>query len=883
MVYRFKLRLLVLVLLILGCPWGVFAADSIRVVVLPFEVHAPSSSQKFSVEVTDALKQQLKEEGVAVIEYEGEWKSRGSIGEDLRRIRSIGIEAGADRIIWGSLTTFGNMYSLDARVVETFGTGTPKPFFVEGRNLGTLVAQLKTLSRSIGMAVLNRQTIATILVEGNNRIEADAVKRVIKTREGDIFKAQPLTRDLKKVYAMGYFDDVRVEARSIPGGKAVVFKVREKPTIRNITFEGNKKFKDKKLKENLTLKTGSILNIFKIQSNITIIEDLYREKNYHHIKVTYKTNELKNNQADLEFKIEEGKRSRIENIRFQGNEVYPDKRLKKLVETSEAWFLSFVTQDGDLDHEKLKQDVALLTSFYHNNGYIDARVGEPEVVFTEEGIDVTYKIEEGPRYKIGKVNLVGEFVLPEIQLKAAIQLYHQEFFSKAVMRQDVLLITDLYSDEGYAYAEVIPKIERRDEESLVDVTYDIKKGPLVYYEKIIISGNNKTRDKVIRRELKVYEKELYSGKKMKRGIRNLYYLDFFEDIQVDTPKGSADDQMIMKIHVKEKDTGQFSLGGGYSSVENVFFNASVSQRNLFGRAQVLKFEAQVGGRTQRFNISFTEPWLFDIPLSGTANIYNWSTDFDSYDKESNGAGLGIGYPVYDFTRAYFNYRFDSSKVSDVQSYAPDSVKDLTGTNITSALASSLVYDSRNKRFNTTRGAKHEARLEYAGIGGTIGYTKAEAQTSWFIPLFWKFTGFINGEGGFVTQNAGMLLPDYEKFFLGGMNSVRGFDWQDLAPTEINSEGQLAWVGGDKFVQFNTELRFPLVEEAGVIGLVFFDTGDVYAKDEAVDLGNMRESAGFGFRWFSPMGPIRLENAYILDPQPGEPSGGRWEFTMGAAF
>lgn len=883
MVYRFRLQLILLVLLLFGAPCIVSGADSIRVVVLPFEVHAPSSQEKFTTEITDALKQQLEQEGVTVVNFKGDWQSRGSISENLAQIRAIGVEAGADRIIWGSLTAFGNMYSLDARVVETFGTGTPKPFFVEGRNLGTLVARLKSLSRNIGMAVLNRQTITAIQVEGNNRIEADAVKRVIKSREGDVFKAQPLTRDLKKIYAMGYFDDVRVEAHSVPGGKAVVFKVLEKPTIRNIAFRGNKKFKDKKLKENLTLRTGSILNIFKIQSNLAIIQDMYRDKNYHHVQVTYKTIELKNNQADLEFKIVEGDRSRIENILFDGNEVYPDNRLKKLVETSEAWFLSFITEDGDLDRGKLKQDVALLTSFYHNNGYINARVGEPEVIFTEEGIDVTFKIEEGPRYKVGKVNLIGEFVVPENLLKAVIQLYNQEFFSKAVMRQDILLITDLYADAGYAYAEVIPLVERRDEELLVEVTYDIKKGPLVYYEKIIISGNTKTRDKVIRRELQVHEKELYSGKKMKRGIRNLYYLDFFEDIQVDTPKGSADDQMIMKINVKEKDTGTFSVGGGYSSVENVYFNASIAQRNLFGRGQTLKFEAQVGGRTQKFNLSFTEPWLFDIPLSGTGDIYNWATDFDSYEQEAIGAGAGIGYPVWDFTRTYFRYRFDSSDVSNVQSFAPDSVRDLSGTNITSSLTSSLVYDSRNKRFNTTRGSKHSISLEYAGLGGTIGYTKVDAKASWFFPIFWKFTGFLNGEGGHVSQNSGLLLPDYEKYFKGGMNSIRGFDWEDLAPTEINSAGELAYVGGEKFVQFNSELRFPLVEEAGVIGLVFFDTGDVYAEDETIEIGNLRQSAGFGFRWFSPMGPIRLENAYILDPKPGEPTGGRWEFTMGGAF
>jgi outer membrane protein insertion porin family len=553
------------------------------------------------------------------------------------------------------------------------------------------------------------------------------------------------------------------------------------------------------------------------------------------------------------------------------------------VQTSEAWFLSFITSDGDLDQEKLKQDVAILSAFYQNNGYINARVGEPEVVFTEEGINVTFKISEGDRYKVGKVRLTGEFVLPENKLRESLQLENEEFFSKAVMRQDVLALTDIYSDEGYAYSEIIPKINRRDQELLVDVTYDIKKGPLVYFEKIIVSGNTKTRDKVIRRELKVYEKELYSGKRMKRSMRNLYFLDFFEDIQVDTPKGSADDQMLLKINVKEKSTGAFSVGGGYSSVEQVYFTASISQKNLFGRGQILKLEASMGGLSQKYNLSFTEPWLFDIPLSGTVNVYNWNTDYDSYDKESSGAGVGLGYPVFDYTRTYLNYRFDSSKVSNVLNVAADSVKELTGTNITSSVTSSLVYDSRDRRANTKKGSKHSLSVEYAGLGGTIGYTKYTAETGWYLPLFWKFTGFVHGKGGYVSQNSGMLLPDYEKFFIGGMNSMRGFTWQDLAPTEINSSGQLAYVGGEKYVYFNTELRFPLVEEAGVIGLVFFDTGDVYAKDEAFALDNLRESAGFGFRWYSPMGPIRLENGYILDPKPGESNGGKWEFSMGTAF
>ena len=881
--YRFWPCLLWLAFICAGSVQNVLATDPIRVLVLPFEVYVAKSQESFSTNIAPVLKKQLRAEGVTVIDHPRKWKRQSSVNVGLASIRAVGRAAGADRVIWGSLTIYGQVYSLDARVMETSEQRIPRSFYIEGRNLKTLVARLQDLSNNIAMAVFNRKTISAVLVEGNNRIEADAIKRVIKTREGDAFKAQLLTQDLKKVYAMGYFDDVRVEARGSAAGRSIVFKVKEKPTIRHIALKGNKRIKDKDLKENLTLRTGSILDISKIQSNIEMIKNLYREKNYHHVQVTYKTQALKHNQADLDFTILEGKRSRIENILFHGNHAYSDKRLRQLVRTAEAWLLSFITGDGDLDHEKLKQDVAILTSFYHDNGYINARVGEPEVVFTEKGIDVTFKIDEGERYKVGKVSLSGEFALPENRLKGLLRLIDETFFSRAVMRQDVLAITDLYSNEGYAYAEVIPKMQRHETEHRVDVIYDIRKGPPAYYEKIIISGNIKTRDKVIRRELKVYERELYSAKRMKQGIRNLYYLDFFDDIQVDTRKGSADDQMRLKINVKEKSTGSFSVGGGYSSVESVYFIASISERNLFGRAQILRLEANLGGRTQRFNLSFTEPWLFDIPLSATGNLYNWRTDFDSYKKESMGTNVGVGYPVYDFTRAYVNYRFDSSQVLDVKDSAADAIKKLSGTHITSSIGSSLVYDSRNKRFNTTRGGRHSLSVEYAGLGGTIGFTKFIAKTGWYFPIFGKLTGVLHGEGGHVSANPGKLLPDYEKFFLGGMNSVRGFKWQNLAPTKINSLKQLSYVGGEKYLQFNSEIRFPLVEEAGVIGLVFFDVGAVYAQDDNVDIDKLRQSVGFGFKWYSPIGPIRLENAYILDPKPGENQSGKWEFSMGGAF
>ena len=388
---------------------------------------------------------------------------------------------------------------------------------------------------------------------------------------------------------------------------------------------------------------------------------------------------------------------------------------------------------------------------------------------------------------------------------------------------------------------------------------------------------------MIRRELKVYEQELYSGKQLKRGIRNLYRLDYFEDIKVDTLKGSNADQMILKIDVTEKPTGIFSFGAGYSSVENVFVMGSIAQRNFLGRGQTLQLKAELGGTTNRFTLSFTEPWLFDIPLSAGLDVYNWDRDYVDYDKNSKGGGIRFGYPIYDFTRAYLSYSYEVADISNIEEDAALSIWELEGTNVTSSISASVRYDSRDRVFNPTEGQDHSLTVEYAGLGGDIAFTKYVAETGWYIPLFKGTVGFLHGKGGYVDKNTGGKLPDYERFYLGGMNSLRGFDWRDISLTELNSEGEETEVGGDKFIQFNLEFIVPLIKKAGIVGVLFFDTGNVYGKGRDFDLSNLRESAGFGFRWYSPMGPIRIENGYILDPEEGASRSGRWEFSMGSVF
>jgi len=718
-------------------------------------------------------------------------------------------------------------------------------------------------------------TVKDVQIKGNQRIEDDAILRVVETRPGDAYDEKQLSRDIESIFAMGYFDDIRVETETEPDGKVVIFRVEEKPTIKLIEVSGNRVYEDQEIKDNIDITSGSILNIFRIKRNIKQIETLYQEKNYHNVKVTYKVEELDHNQANLEFQIDEGKKLRIREIRFEGNEAFDDKTLKKKMKTSKKGFFSWLTGSGDLDTETLNQDMMKLSDFYHNNGYAEARIGEPEIIYKDNWIYIEIKIDEGKRFKMGEVRLAGDLIQPAESLHEKLASPEEEYFNRQAIRQDVMTLSDVYSDDGYARADIVPEIQKQEEAQAIDIIFHIQKNEPVYFERIVIEGNTKTRDKVIRRELEVYEGEKYDGSGLKKSIRELYRLDYFQDVKVRRQQGSADDQMILNIQVEEKPTGTFSFGGGYSGVDGMYVMTSISERNLFGRGQHLDFRIQAGGSSQQYDISFTEPWLFDTQLSMTVEANKWERDYDEYDRDSRGGALRFGYPVFDYTRAYIQYAYDVSTIDNVTEAFKSVIAE--GEFVESSVSTSLVYDSRNRRFNPTEGSKHRLTLEYAGIGGDIGFTKVTAETGWYFPLFWKTVGFLHGETGYVTRNAGKILPDYERFYLGGINSLRGFDWRDVSP--LNDEGIA--IGGEKYVQFNVEYLVPLLMEQGLVGLVFYDTGNAYAEGP-IKLDEMRESWGYGIRWYSPMGPLRLERGHILDRKEDEDSS-RWEFSIGGSF
>ena len=874
-------QLIMATLILLPVPTSAPAQQGPQVLVLPFQVHSRSDGGELRQQIQGLVSRELGQRGISIVEA-ADVSAEGTLGLSAEELQNLGRRTGADFVLWGSLTQIGQGYSIDTRLLNTYGSEPGQLFFVEGQGIENILDSTQKLVTDVSMRMLKLERVAQVVVSGNDRIETDAIKRVIQTQEDTVYLNKNIRKDIKSIYAMGYFDDVRATASDTLNGKVVTFEVKEKETVRHIGIRGNRRFDDEEIEGLLGTRTGAIVNVATLQRDVTEIENFYKQEGYHNVKAGYEMDPLPDNRANVDFVIEEGEKAFIRGISFTGNQAYDDDTLKGLMKTSEKGFFSWLTASGDLDRQTLEQDIAKIAAFYHNHGYIQARVGAPNITYEKDSIFVDIKIEEGPQFSVGEVDIEGDLIHSKEDLIEGLKIRNEQVYNREVVREDLLSLADTYSDNGYAYADISPRINKDMEKHRADITYVINKGPLVYFEKIVITGNTKTRDKVIRRQLKVYEQELFSGKRLKRGTRDLYRLDYFEDVKVNTTQGSAKDKMILNIDVTEKPTGAFSFGGGYSSVDQLFAMASISQRNLFGRGQILNLRGQVGNRTSTYTFSFTEPWLFDIPLSAGIDLYNTETDYDTYDKDSLGGTLRFSYPFWDYTRIYLSYNYDDADIEDLTEDASSAIREFEGNNITHTVSTSLQRDSRDQIFNPTEGSDNALYIEHAGspFGGDVGFTKYTADSKWYIPLFWDTVGAVRGKIGFIHGDSVGKVPTWERFYLGGMGSVRGYDWRDISPRDPETNDE---IGGNKMMQFNVEFLFPLVKKSGLRGVLFADAGNAFDNGEELRFGDLRQSIGYGFRWYSPIGPIRLEYGYILDDKEGQKGEGGWEFSMGMAF
>ena len=878
-----RLFSVLLLLLLFLIPPDVMALLPEKIAVLPFKIYMLKPMDHLVLGLQEMLTARLAKEGFDLINpatiNKGEL-SKVKVSE-LDVARRMGKEKGVDWVIKGSLTQIGKKISLDLAIIPISTEKRPFSIFVVGDRINKLDQVMERVAATATNRIKGVMQIDSISVQGNKRIETDAILAVIESQKGAKYDQDTLNKDLRSIYQMGFFEDVQIDTEESPGGKSVAFKVSEKPSIGKITLLGTKKIDQKDLVEVLGIKKYSIINMKAIKDSIERLKDHYHQKGYYHVEIKESLEDLPNNEVSLIYQIKEGDKAYIREIIFEGNVAFDDDDLKDLMETSEKGFFSFLTESGHLDKKKLEGDIFKIKSFYQNNGYIKARVGEPDISYKEdEGLIITVTINEGPQYAIGKVMLEGDLIKDVDELYQALKITKEKVYNREVIRSDTLSLSKIYSDEGYAFIDVSPDIKEDDKAHKVDITYKIVKGKKIRFERIIITGNDKTRDKVIRRELKVIEGGYFSGGKLKRSSQNLHRLGFFEEVEVNTKKGSRDEEMILDIHVKERPTGMLSFGLGYSSDEHTIGTLQISQNNLFGRGQSLSAKASLSNKATRYTLSFTEPWLFDKPLSAGIDLYDWEYEYDEYTKDSTGGRLKLGFPLgLDFTRGSVIYTYDNAEISDVLDTASNTIRDMIGRNVTSSLTLGVSRDSRDRRFNAKKGSVNSSTVEYAGgfLGGDNYFTKYRARSAWFFPFFWDTAFSMQGKWGYIDQRPGGKLPVYEKFRLGGMNTVRGFRYGTISPTEAGDR-----IGGEKMMVYNIEFRFPIQKEQGVMGVLFFDAGNVFTNDESYTFRGIRQGAGAGIRWYSPVGPLRLEWGKNLDPEPGEKRS-IWEFTIGTPF
>ena len=861
------------------------AESSTRIAVLPFEIHTLKPMDHLAGGLQAMMTARLAREGFEVMDPAAVNKSELSriplSGVDL--VRKVGRDNNIDWLIGGSLTQIGEKMSVDLTVIPISRERRPFSIFAVGDRIDRLVQIIEQLAITAKNRIKGVAQIDSLSITGNKRIETDAILAAIERQKGMMFDPEALNKDLRSVYEMGFFEDVQIDVEDGPGGKIVTFKVSEKPSIGKITFEGNKKIDRKDLEKVVGIRRYSILNRTAIKDSIERLRDHYHQEGYHNVEIRERVEELPNNEVALTYYITEGEKAFIKKIQFIGNANFDDDDLKDVMETGEKGFFSFLTHSGQLDRKKLESDISKIKSFYHNNGYIKAQVGEPDISYQkDEGFIITITVNEGPQYTLRKVSVEGDLIKEADELYKALKITQEKVYNREVIRSDVLELSEIYADEGYAFPDISPEIKEDDKEHTVDITYRISKGNKVKFERIEITGNDRTRDKVIRRELEAVEGGYFGAKKLRRSSQNLHRLGFFEDVQINTKKGSSDDKMILDIDVKERSTGMISLGVGYSSVEKAMGILQVSENNLFGRGQLLSARVSLSTLSTRYTISFTEPWLFGKPLLAGIEIYDWEYEYDEYTKDSLGGKLQFGFPLgLDLTRGSVIYTYDDADISDVLETASQEIKDMEGRNVTSSMTFGVMRDSRDRRFNATGGSVNVVSVEYAGgfLGGDNYFTKYKARSAWFFPFFWDSAFSVQGRWGYVEQRSGGKLPVYEKFRFGGMNTVRGFDYGSISPVDPATGDR---IGGEKMMVYNLEYRFPFIKEQGVVGVLFFDAGNVFAKDEDYSFSGIRMGAGVGIRWYSPAGPLRLEWGKNLDPKPGEPSS-VWEFTIGTPF
>lgn len=710
-------------------------------------------------------------------------------------------------------------------------------------------------------------TVRDIRVEGIQRIEASTVRSYLAVQPGDSFDPDRIDNSLKALFNTGLFADVSLRRE----GDVLVVTVAENPIINRIAFEGNRRIEKDNLEKEIQLRPRVVYTRTRVQSDVQRIQDIYRRQGRFAATVEPKIVQLDQNRVDLIFEINEGVRTGVRGITFVGNEKFSDGTLRESIQTKETAWWRFLTSDDNYDPDRLNYDRDLLRRFYLKEGYADFRVvsSVAELTPDREAFFITFTIEEGERYKFGKVDIKTTLKqLDPAVLQSILSTREGDWYNAQEVETTINKLTAAVGDLQYAFVDIRPRIARNRETQSVDITYEINEGPRVFVDRIDISGNVRTLDKVVRRELLLSEGDPFSSSKLKRSEQRIRDLGYFERVNITSSESSAPDRSVVNVEVAEQSTGEISIGAGFSTSDGPLADFSIRERNLLGKGQDLRFGATVSGRRQEYDISFTEPYFMERDLSAGVDLFRVRRDYQdesSFNEKNTGLALRLGFPLSENLRQRVYYQLQDTRIEEVPSTASRYVQEQKGARLTSLIGQELTYDRRDSKLTPTEGYFVRLTNDVAGLGGSVRFLRNRLAGGYYLPLGaenWVVS--TTGELGYIF-GMGKKVALADRFFMGG-DTLRGFSTAGIGPRDVSTDDAL---GGTRYARASVEMSFPfgLPEEFGLLGHAFTDVGTLGKVDindpNVKDNETIRVSVGTGVSWKSPFGPIRLDVALPL--------------------
>lgn len=729
--------------------------------------------------------------------------------------------------------------------------------------------------------------IKRIRLKGLERADRNTIRYYIHSKVGGRYNPETIAEDIRRTYKLGFFDDIRLDVTEEVDGLTLTYIFKEKPFVRDIILTGVKEVEQTVIRARIKTQKGTFFRQDHIPWDQERIKQIYRNKGFYFSEVKTVVKKLGGNQVDVEYKIDEGQKITVGEIVFRGNEAFTAQELGRIIQTQPGGWTSIFTDSGAYKKDILKTDLLRLESFYHDNGYIKVKVADPEVEVDKEKrhIYVRIPIAEGDQYHVGDIAIEGDEVYTSEELAEHVTLDRGDVFNRSRFRQDIFKLGDLYSQKGYAFANVIPSLEINSDTKIVDIKIRTDRGRKVYIGKITITGNDKTRDRVIRREFRLGEGELFDSAKLRRTRDRINNLGFFESVEIEQRSRRELDLVDLDVKVVERSTGQISFGAGYSSVENLILQGQIKWPNFLGKGQTMSLGLDSSSRRTDFNFSFTEPRLFDRELLGGVDLYNRLFEYDAYDSRDIGGSFRIGRSFGEYLWGKIGYTYEQNEIT-INDREAASVFLLSEEGISTAgsILPSITYDTRNDPFSPTAGQRAFGSVEVSGLGGDERFYRVIGEYTMYKSLWFDFVGMAHGKIGRAGGYSGKGLPISKRFFMGGPRSLRGFTYRNIGPLDETGEA----IGGEALLQFNVELQYGFTRFFR--GFVFYDRGNVYGAgdrlgnttDKLYDLEEMRHSWGFGIHFFSPIGPISIAYGFKLDQREGE-TPNEFHFTIGGAF